>query len=68
MATLTNLVEKNDMGDEMKERMNETELDKFIPIAHGNECSLYELMRFDIRSLFEEWAPCETKIVDAAYP
>jgi hypothetical protein len=49
MATLADLAEDSDMDDEMKEMMSSvTERDKFIPIAHGNECSFYDLMRFDI--------------------
>lgn len=44
-ASLTAVVEKNDMTTEMKEVTNESEMDKWLPTAHGNECSLYELMR-----------------------
>jgi hypothetical protein len=49
MATLAGLGKESTnvhMGDEMKEMIgNEAEMDKFIPTAHGNECSMYELMR-----------------------
>jgi hypothetical protein len=53
MPTFTGLAENTGIGDEVKETMgSETEMDKFIPTAHGNECSFYKLMRFGIRFLF----------------
>jgi hypothetical protein len=39
------IAEKSDIA-EMKEIMgSQSEMDKWIPMAHGNECTLYELMR-----------------------
>ena len=48
-ASLTSMKENNNvhMGDELKEVMgNEAEMDKIFPTIHGNECSMYELMRW----------------------
>jgi hypothetical protein len=57
MATLAGLTENGEMGDEMKEIMgSETEMNKFIPTVHCNECSFYDLIRFSIRFLFESGA------------
>jgi hypothetical protein len=50
MASMAALAEKSDMATEMKDMMNsESEMDKWIPTAHGNECAMYELMRLVAR-------------------
>jgi hypothetical protein len=57
MATLAGLADNVDMDDEVKAMMgNEAEMNKFIPTAHNNECSFYDLMQFGFLLLFERGA------------